>query len=159
MTKIGVVSDTHVRDGSISLPDELLSGFEDVDLIIHAGDIACYAVLEELSSLAPVEAVYGNVDPDSLCRQLEEKMVLELENYRIGILHGFQLNGKIYNAGYVFPDADIIIFGHTHRPCNREMNGKIFFNPGSPTDKRLQSSLSYGTILLKDKPEFNIIEF
>lgn len=159
MIKIGVVSDTHIKNEPVELPGELLAGLEDVDLIVHAGDIACDGVLQLLSRLAPVEAVYGNVDPVGLSRRLEEKLLLEREGRKIGVIHGFQLRGQIYNARYKFPEADIIIFGHTHRPCRRMVGDTLFFNPGSPTDKRLQSRHSYGIIILDDKIKGEIIKF
>lgn len=158
MLKIGVISDTHIKEEPVELPAALMQGLADVDLIIHAGDIACEGVLKLLARLAPVEAVYGNVDPAPLTRRLEEKLFLEKENKKIGVIHGFQLRGQIYNARYEFPGADIIIFGHTHCPCRRMVGDTLFFNPGSPTDKRLQSSHSYGIIILDNEIKGQIIK-
>lgn len=92
---------------------------------------------------------------------LPDRLNLTLENKKIGVVHGHNLRGHIMDRlGYIFPEADIIIFGHTHHPLNRRINGQLYFNPGSPTDKRLQPHYTYGIIELSGKNiNSKIIEF
>ncbi|QTL98998.1 YfcE family phosphodiesterase [Iocasia frigidifontis] len=158
--KIGVISDTHIPSKAKKIPDIVFDKFRDIDLIIHAGDITSQEVLDDLAVLAPVKAVYGNVDPPELCRGLPERLRIELNGYQIGVTHGHNLKGHIMERiAYVFPKADIIIFGHTHRPCNEVINGQLYFNPGSATDRRLQAKHSIGIITLHDRIEREIIYY
>ncbi|MFW6035354.1 MAG: metallophosphoesterase family protein [Halothermotrichaceae bacterium] len=156
--KLGIISDTHIPTKVKKLPEELLTGLQGVDMIIHAGDIAAQRVLGQLAEIAPVKAVIGNIDPPTL--DLPLRLDLEINGYNIGIVHGHNLRGHIMDKlGYIFPEADIIIFGHTHIPCNKKINGQLYFNPGSPTDRRLQPRHSYGIINLGDSIKSQIIKF
>lgn len=158
--KIGVISDTHIPSKASRIPDIVFDKFKGVDLIIHAGDITSQEVLDDLAVLAPVKAVYGNVDPPELCHGLPERLNIELNGYKIGVTHGHNLRGHIMERiAYVFPETDIIIFGHTHRPCNEVINGQLYFNPGSATDRRLQEKHSIGIITLNYRIEREIIYF
>lgn len=158
--KIVVISDTHIPSKSKKLPPKLVEELNVCDLIIHAGDFVEESVLKELERYAPVKAVVGNVDSEKLKQNLPAKLELNLGGFKIGVVHGHNLRGHIMDKlGYVFPDADLIIFGHTHRPINKIINGQIFFNPGSPTDRRLQPFHSFGIIELNDKINSKIIKF
>lgn len=160
--KIGVLSDTHIPSRARKLPGILLNRFkeEKVDIIIHAGDIVGKRILDQLAEIAPVRAVFGNVDPPEMRKFLTERLELELVGYKIGITHGHNLRGHIMDKlSYIFPESNIIIFGHTHYPCNKKINNQLYFNPGSPTDRRLQPHHSFGLIELDDKIKSKIIEF
>lgn len=158
--KIGVISDTHIPFRGRKIPDVVLDTFRGVDLIIHAGDLVQEEVLATLEESAPVKAVSGNVDPPELKMKLPEKLELELAGYKIAVIHGHNVRGHLLNTlPYVFPEADIIIFGHTHQQCNRTINGQLLFNPGSPTDRRMEKNYSFGIIELADKIHAEIIEF
>jgi putative phosphoesterase len=125
--RIGLISDTHGR-----LRNEVFAHFHDVDHILHAGDIEDLDILTALEAMAPVDAVYGNVDGFHLRRQIPERVERELGGRRIVLIHGHQFGSPHpHNLAPAFPDADIIVFGHTHRPlCER--NGRILcINPGA----------------------------
>ncbi|HHU91524.1 MAG TPA: metallophosphoesterase [Halanaerobiaceae bacterium] len=158
--KIGVISDTHIPYRAKQIPDLVLDSFQGVDLIVHAGDLVQEEVLTSLAEIAPVKAVFGNVDSPELKMKLPEKLELELAGYKIGVIHGHNVRGHLLNTlSYVFPDADIIIFGHTHKQCNKIINGQLCFNPGSPTDRRMEKNYSFGIIELADEIKAEIIEF
>ncbi|MFP4015716.1 MAG: metallophosphoesterase family protein [Halanaerobiales bacterium] len=158
--KIGVISDTHIPTKTKKIPDKVFDIFQGVDLIIHAGDIVQQEVLDQLSDYAPVKAVTGNIDPYPFRETLPDKLILEVAGYEIAVIHGHNVRGHIMNTlSFIFPDADIIIFGHTHRPCNQMINGQLHFNPGSPTDRRMQKKHSVGIIKLGEEIESEIIEF
>lgn len=158
--KIGVISDTHIPFRGKRIPGIVLDSFKGVDLIIHAGDIVQKDVLTTLAKIAPIKAVSGNVDPIELKKSLPEKLELELAGYKIGVIHGHNVRGHLmYALSYVFPEADIIIFGHTHKQCNQLIDGQLHFNPGSPTDKRMEQRYSFGIIELADEIKARIIEF
>ena len=151
--RIGVLSDTHVPDRVGDLHPDILPSFKEliVDLIIHAGDICIPAVLQKLEEVAPVVAVQGNRDWWRI-KQLPSHKIINIKEVKILITHG---HGQLFTylwdkvpywlLGYRFerfvkkfskwePDFDIVIFGHSHRSENREVDGKLFFNPGSASD-------------------------
>jgi putative phosphoesterase len=149
--RIGVVSDTHMPVRARSLPAQLFTGLLDVDMILHAGDLVDLQVLAELSVLAPVYAVYGNVDPVEVRRHLPRTRIVEAGSYRIGLVHG---NGPGNNtperALHTFSDVDCVVFGHSHCALCEQRGKVLLFNPGSPTDKRWSEKHSYGILTVID---------
>lgn len=158
--KIAVLSDTHIPTKAKKLPEILLRELEQVDSIIHAGDLVSVEVLEQLQSLAPVHAVCGNVDNEKIKRMLPEKLKLKLNGFKIGVTHGHLVRGNMLDRlSYIFPEEDLIIFGHTHKPVNQKIGQQVFFNPGSPTDRRLQPEHSFGIIYLEEDIRIQLIKF
>ncbi|HEX6922407.1 MAG TPA: metallophosphoesterase family protein [Bacillales bacterium] len=153
--KIGVVSDTHMPGHAKELPEVLKEGLQDVDLILHAGDWQTLDVYEQFRAIAPIEGVAGNVDGNEVISHFGQKKLLELEGYRIGIVHGHLGKGKTTpdRARRTFEkeDVDLVIFGHSHIPFDEEIEGVRLFNPGSPTDKRRQPKFSYGLLTLDNE--------
>lgn len=153
--RLAIISDTHMPRHAKQWPAELLRGLEGVDLIIHGGDWQTLDVYHALKELAFVEGVSGNVDDEEIYDTLPEQRVLDLEGFRIGIVHGHKGPGNTTpeRARRAFADEepDLIVFGHSHIPYDEVMNGVRLFNPGSPTDKRRQPSFSYGLLDLGDE--------
>ena len=119
---IGVISDTHGH-----LPAGVQKAFEKVDLIIHAGDVGDEKVLKELSQMAPIVAVRGNMDSGKWASNLPTSEFIEIGPIVVYVLH-------IANRLEVAPgnsDFKAIITGHTHRPDVYEKNVITFLNPGS----------------------------
>lgn len=149
--KIGVISDTHIPKSAKKIPDTVFSIFNDVELIIHAGDIVEESAIQQLQAIAPVVAVHGNRDSDQLKAMLPETRILELQGFRIGIFHGHGDKGTTLQR---MPDffkgisLDCIIFGHSHIPFNQRINGTLYFNPGSPTVKKKQKYPTVGLLVL-----------
>ncbi|PLT35656.1 metallophosphoesterase family protein [Bacillus sp. V5-8f] len=147
--KIIVISDTHMPKRGKKLPEKLIEGLRGAELIIHAGDWQTMDVYEELMRYAPVKGVFGNVDGEEMKKKLPEKQVVEIYGQRIGIVHGHGQKGtteKRAIATFEGESVDMIIFGHSHIPLKKELNGVLLFNPGSPTEKRRQPMYSYGII-------------
>jgi len=146
---IGVIADTHIPTRARTVPAPVLETFARVNLVIHAGDLTELGVLDELSRLAPVVAVAGNMDSWEVRRKLGETRLLELEGFRIGVLHGHGGYGGVEaRVLAAFPEAHCIVFGHTHAPYCERHGGVLLFNPGSPTDRRRQPRASYGLLHL-----------
>ena len=147
-----IVSDTHMPRMAKKLPEVLQNELLRADLIIHLGDWQTKQVYEELKSFAPVKGVYGNVDEAFFIEHFHEKLVLELESHLIGITHGHG-KGKTTEqraiAQFQNEDVELILFGHSHIPLHKEYEGKVLFNPGSPTDKRKRSHYSFGKLTVK----------
>ena len=96
---IGLVSDTHIPDRRIKLPQKVLESFEGVDLIIHAGDITSQSVIDELEAIAPVVAVEGNMDRVHGEIDLNPSEIIEAEGHKIGVMHGMgrSIREEIHN--------------------------------------------------------------
>lgn len=125
---LGILSDTHGL-----LRPEVFQALAGVDHILHAGDVGSPEILVALEALAPVTAVHGNTDGFDLRHRLPEVQRLTLAGWRIVLTHGHQF-GRIPTPtvlGGAFPDADLVIFGHTHQPLVGEHQGIRFVNPGS----------------------------
>ncbi len=150
--KIGILSDTHIPGRAKCLPPALYEIFDGVELIIHAGDVVDEQVLSDLSVIAPVEAVAGNMDPEMLTDRLGRKKILTLTKFRIGLIHGDAGKGsstpKRALAAFAQEGVDCVVFGHSHRPYCHLEKGVLLFNPGSPTDRRREPRHSCGIITL-----------
>ena len=134
--KIGVLSDTHIPSPYHHLPAKVFELFQGADLILHAGDITELAVLDELRSIAPVEAVAGNMDGFAEQQQLPMKKVLELGKFRVGLIHGkYKIDIQRDMILKEFDKVDLIVYGHSHHAFFGRHGGMLFLNPGSPTDK------------------------
>ena len=158
--KMAVISDTHIPSKAKSLPDTLLKNINGVDLIVHAGDMVDIVVYNQLREIAPVRAVSGNVDRTAIKNNFPAKQNFSCKKYKFGVIHSHQFSkGNLNKLLYQFPESDVIIFGHTHKPYNHYHDGILLFNPGSPTDKRLQPHYSYGIITIDKDINSQIIEF
>lgn len=145
--RIGIISDTHIPH--FSFPDAVRTLFDGVELIIHAGDLSTLTVLSELETIAPVIAVQGNVEHEDVVRTLPIKREIVLGHCRIGIVHILG-DPKCYEhtARQEFPNARVVVFGHSHTPHNQEYNGLLLFNPGSATNRRRQPTCSLGMLYI-----------
>lgn len=155
--KIGVVSDTHSRP----LPAQMLEDFKDVDFIIHAGDICSLDILDRLKKVKEVKAVYGNMDGSEIRRLLPRNQIIKCGKFSIGLFHGEgHPDGLLEKVKTEFKSSkvDMIIFGHSHRALNQEIDGVLFFNPGSPNDTVSAPFCSYGILDVNDKIAGKIIK-
>lgn len=151
--RIGILADTHLRAGQ-HLPARVYQELVNTQLILHAGDILTAQLLEDLSYLAPVRAVRGNCDGWELAH-LPTKDTMEIEGWRIGLVHGNAGVGKTtpdraLNT-FAGDNVNIVVFGHSHIPYLQQKDGILLFNPGSPTDKRSQPDYSLGIIEVSAK--------
>jgi putative phosphoesterase len=138
MTRVLVLADTHVVPaGRRQLPHVVYDLLEEADLVLHAGDVTTPDLLHELRAFAPVEAVLGNNDHE-LVGVLPETATVDVDGYRIGLIHDSGLDpGRADRVHRRFPTAAMVVFGHSHLPCDQEgVEGQRLFNPGSPTWKR-----------------------
>ena len=123
--------------GTRRLPEKCRRLLGESDRILHAGDFVSRAVLDELRQLAPVDAVVGNMDDAELRSLLPPKLVVEHEGVRIGIVHDAGPSvGRAERLVAAFPGCDAVVYGHTHVPDARQLEGVWILNPGSPTERR-----------------------
>ena len=160
--RIGVIADTHIPDRADSIPPKILEEFKHVDMIIHAGDLVDLKVMEQLKSICKnVRAVWGNMDPYEVRKEIPEKQVFEVAGFKIAVMHGWGTPATLTELlGNIFKNEhpDIIIFGHAHCAFNEKRQDILYFNPGSPTDKVYSPYNSYGIIEIGDKIEAKIIK-
>lgn len=160
--KIGVISDTHIPERAKDIPKEILEDFGRLDMIIHAGDLVDLSVLEKLKSICPeVRAVWGNMDNYSVKQKLQEKEIIKIANYKIGVMHGYgPANNLIELVSNAFKNdsVDMIIFGHSHSALNEKRGNILYFNPGSPTDKIFSAYNSYGVIEINDGIKAKVVK-
>jgi putative phosphoesterase len=143
--RLALIADTHLPRGDRRIPDSCLEALRTADLIVHAGDFSQQSVLADLRELGPVAAVHGNVDSAELRRELPESISLELENVVLGVIHDAgPSKGRLERLRARFPDADAVVFGHSHMPLHEEGDGFQIFNPGSPTERRRAPHHSMG---------------
>lgn len=157
---IGVISDTHIPQRGARLPDAVLRHFEDVELILHAGDLSTLAVLDQLSAYAPVEAVQGNVEEEEeVVMKLPIKRSLVVGGCEIGMVHILgERKDYTRNARRQFPSARVVIFGHSHIPWLEDANGLLLLNPGSAMDRRRQPHCTLARLTITDgEPSAEII--
>jgi putative phosphoesterase len=134
--KIGVLSDTHLSQATDALIRIARGAFSDVSLIIHAGDLTSMSVLDVFSD-RQVIAVCGNKDRKPISDFLPEKQMLNVNGYRIGVVHGWGgANGIEDRVMSCFEDVHCIVFGHTHKPKNCIHSGILLFNPGAFSGSR-----------------------
>lgn len=175
--KIGVIADTHVGDKYSALHPRIKEALRGVDQILHCGDVITSKALDELREIAPVEAIAGNHDPE-VDLVLPRKKVLEMAGYRIGMIHGDELEGvhvtkrqlkdwirQVVVEPFIHePGVDIIVFGHYHHPVIDGFGVEflpldlpmrvvrrdlLLFNPGAAMRNRHLSSV--GLIELREE--------
>ena len=163
---IGLISDTHIPDHVKGLPEQLKEVFRDVDLILHAGDIYIASVLDELESIAPVKAAWGDDDRESDLggdrrlggdKRLKDKHVLNIDGITIWLTHELIWSRTPYDSK---ESPDVIVYGHTHQPSVQTYKGVLQVNPGSATFPHYR--LELGTVGLltvnSGKAEAQIIQ-
>ncbi|MBL4935189.1 metallophosphoesterase [Clostridium sp. YIM B02515] len=137
--KVGILSDTHISKDNYKIDELLKKYFNEVDIIIHAGDYKSSKVIETIKKYKPFIGVFGNNDGNAVKELVREKEIIKLNGYKIGIYHGHGEGKSTIDKAYeVFKEdkVDIIVFGHSHLPIIKTMNKTLMLNPGSPTSKR-----------------------
>jgi putative phosphoesterase len=142
--RIGLVSDTHgmVRPQLF----QLLGG---VELILHAGDVGPDDVLVELEAIAPVRAVCGNTDPPGHPR-LRESLDLTIDGVRIHVSHGHEVGSPSPERLVARYDADVIVYGHTHRQLVTRIGPTLIVNPGAAGARRFNLEPSVGLLRIAE---------
>jgi uncharacterized protein len=144
--RVGLISDTHGL-----LRPEVFEVFAEVDLIFHAGDIGRLDILTELEALAPVHAVWGNTDDAGLRARLPEVIEMRIEGFDFLVVHGHQVGvPSPQRLNLRWPAAEIIIYGHTHKPLLETVDQVVtVMNPGAAGARRFDLPASVGIMELE----------
>lgn len=158
MIRVGVISDTHIPKAASDLPQIVYDKFQNVDMILHAGDLVEYSVFEKLLKIAPTHAVSGNMDMDYVRASLPQKDIINAGGFKIGLIHGWGPPNRIQDViAKEFGKVDVIVFGHSHSSFNEVIKGTLFFNPGSPTDKIFATQNSFGILEINSDIKGSIV--
>lgn len=146
--KIGIISDTHNY-----LNPRIVEYLQNVDLILHAGDIGSQEILDRLALIAPLTAIRGNTDYRKTLSTLPEQVITTLGNITFLIIHDI---GNInffcekLKRGEFHPLPRVIVYGHTHQAFYKKIDEFIFLNPGSATHSRDHRKPSLSILELQD---------
>jgi hypothetical protein len=146
---IAVLADTHMPKGGRVLPERCAELLRGAEATFHAGDFFALETLREIEALCPgpVHAVHGNVDEAKLRELLPETLEVELGGARVAMIHDAgPAKRRVGRMRRRFPDADAVVFGHSHLPLHEEEDGFQIFNPGSPTERRRAPRHSMGLL-------------
>ena len=157
--KVAVLADTHTLGASRPVPPGAWPYLENADHILHAGDVCDPVLLDELSSLAPLTVVMGNCDPPAVrAWGAGDEATIDLGGVPVAMVHDSgPTRGRRPRLRNRFPDARVIVFGHSHLPVNEDSDGLLLFNPGSPTWKRRAPYPSMGMLWIENgAPEGDI---
>lgn len=134
--------------GERRLPERCVELLREADSIVHAGDFFATQVLDELRAYCHVvHAVHGNVDEAYLRQELPVELQFEVGDRTVAIVHDAgPAGGRLARMRRRFPDADAVVFGHSHLPLHEEEDGFQIFNPGSPTERRRAPQASMGLL-------------
>lgn len=144
--KIGLISDTHGL-----LRPEALAALAGVDALIHAGDVGDPAILDALAAVAPLHAIRGNIDTHGPCAALPDRLVVDLGGLRLLVVHAL---ADVEAA----PDADVVVYGHSHVPKLVSEGGRHWVNPGAAGKRRFQLPISVALLHIEAAgPRFEFI--
>ncbi len=157
-----LIADTHMPRGVRRLPEECVRVIAAADLVIHAGDFMRVEAYDEIAAIGPrLVAVHGNVDDAPLRARLPERTEVELSGLKLGVIHDAgPRKGRLARMRRAFPDADAVVFGHSHIPLHeRDDAGFQIFNPGSPTERRRSPRHTMGAVtVVGGRLEFELVE-
>ena len=140
-----VIADTHIPRRARALPEGLTPHLERADLILHAGDLMDPKLLNDLAVYAPTRAVRGNLDPQEA--GLPEERRFGFGGVRVAMVHDSgPKKGRRSRVRRRFPEARVVVFGHSHIPWLEDEDGLLLLNPGSPTDKRRQPEHTFALL-------------
>jgi putative phosphoesterase len=151
-TRLLLISDTHIPGRARALPAAVRSAADGADLVIHAGDWVAVSVLDDLAQHADVLGVYGNNDGPDLRARLPEIARQDVDGVRFAVIHETgDAQRRHARTDAAFPDADVLVFGHSHIPWDTVTPGGLrLLNPGSPTDRRRQPRCTMMTAVVDD---------
>jgi putative phosphoesterase len=133
---VGLISDTHIPLRARNIPKKVFEVLEGADFIVHAGDLVELSVIDELEQLAPVLAVYGNMDGSEIRGKLQKLNSVKVLDWKVGVMHdpGALFGMKKMREIAKQNSFNVMVYGHTHNSNIKWEENTLFINPGSPTN-------------------------
>lgn len=150
-TRLALIADTHLDASSRhDLPEAVWTQIAAADLVLHAGDVTTPDLLDRIAAITPVVAVLGNNDVG--LDHLPERWVSTIDDVTIAMVHDSgAATGRQRRMRRWFPDAALVVFGHSHRPVDEVgAEGQRLLNPGSPTQRRQSPAHTMATVVVDD---------
>ena len=145
--RLAVIADTHLSRRAADLPPTAWRLIRATDAVIHAGDVTEQPLLDALAGATPLHAVRGN--NDHALPHLPERLDLTFAGVRCGVIHdGGASHGRRERLRALFPDARVVVFGHSHVPLVEDDGDLLLLNPGSPTDRRRMPSFTMALLTM-----------
>jgi putative phosphoesterase len=139
---VGIISDTHGL-----LRREAVDALQDVDFIIHAGDIGKFSIIDELNGIAPIVAVRGNMDSENWAYQLKRTEIVEKKKILFCVIHDISR----LDLDPAVSGIKVVISGHSHRPSIGRHKGVLYINPGSAGPRRFTLPVSVALLQVRGK--------
>ncbi|MGH2444096.1 MAG: metallophosphoesterase family protein [Chloroflexota bacterium] len=136
MTRLVILADTHMPRRGKELPGVVLDALQGADLIVHLGDFTNPELVVTLEEFGPLKAVHGNNDSAEVRRMFPGKLRFDVDGRTVALVHGDIGAPTALEAARREQNADLVLFGHSHRPVVLEENGRMLLNPGSAMDRR-----------------------
>lgn len=156
--RIGVLSDTHLNRVSKDLTEILDHHLSQVDVLFHVGDYTSPEVVDFFGS-KNFHGVCGNMDPLAVKAVLPEKKIVEIGGFRFGLIHGWgSPRGLEERVLAQFNEVDVVVYGHSHRAMNEEVQGVLLFNPGTACGYSSYGTHSIGILECGDTVKGEIID-
>jgi len=150
---VGLISDTHGLVRS-----DVHTALAGVELILHAGDVGGQEILDELELIAPVRAVFGNTDPEDSMGLVQE-ICITVGGLRVHVSHGHEVGSPKPAKLAERYDADVLVYGHTHRQLVTHIGGRLVINPGAAGPRRFDLQPSVGRLTISgSEAEVEIVE-
>ncbi len=147
MTRLAVLGDTHLPRRARDLPPTAWRAIDEADTVLHTGDVTERALLERIARRRPLHAVRGNNDRDLV--ELPEQVVLEVDGVTLAMVHDSgPSTGRRQRLRGRWPQARVVVFGHSHIPLCEDDGRLLLLNPGSPTDRRRMPSFTMALLYL-----------
>jgi uncharacterized protein len=149
---VGLISDTHglLRPG-------VHAALTGVELILHSGDVGGSEILDELRLIAPVKAVFGNTDPPDE-PDLAGELLVDIDGIRVHVSHGHEVGSPTPAKLAARYDADVVVFGHTHRQLVSRLGNQLFVNPGAAGPQRFNLTPSVARLtIVRGSAEVEIV--
>jgi putative phosphoesterase len=157
--RLAVLADTHIPRRARDLPPGAWRVVETADAVLHAGDVVDTALLAALGRERPVWAVLGNNDLP-LRGILPERLELDLDGVPVAMVHDTgPAAGRRARLRRWFPDARVVVFGHSHIPVVEDDGALLLLNPGSPTDRRRMPTFTLAVLTLEaGRPHAELVD-
>jgi uncharacterized protein len=157
-TRIGVLSDTHLHRVNNDFKHILDRHLSDTDVLFHVGDFTSPRIVEYLAK-RHFYGVYGNMDPLEIKSRLPGKRIVELDGFRFGLVHGWgPSEGLEERVMEIFPDVDVVIYGHSHKAVSHIKEGVLIFNPGTACGHSTSNFHSVGILECEEGVSGRIVQ-